>query len=632
MTPKELTTVDITYDPDRITGQFAISHGSENSIWDRIQQAVILLGGEHTIAADRIELPWPALLSVLREFSQYQRPLNFRFRAQGQAKEKISEFVAQYRKVRESTVQPPQTISIDEIKQRLKRLGFVRDLKPFQLRDLQHLLSIPNGANFSVPGAGKTTVTLALHLLWRSPDQHLLVVAPKSAFPAWREVIAECMSPDASSKNSEPFTILSGSSKHIEQVLNSGVTRFVINYDLMIQVPHVISSYLSQHPVHLVLDESHRMKAGFRSQRGALLLNFASLPIRRDILTGTPMPQDISDIQAQMDFLWPGAGIGLEISRGRSPREIIGALYARTTKEELNLPKPIREFKQVEMAKGQMALYAIVRDEALRDLSRLGSSKGFDLIRAKRSVMRLLQLSANPILALRSMSGMPASLDTGIAEQVLSEGASTKMRAVADLARQLATAKRKAVIWTIFTDTIEQMQNLLADLNPVTLYGAIPSGEPTDPTTREGMIRRFHEDETCSVMIANPAAAGEGISLHQVCHDAIYLDRTYVTTHYLQSVDRIHRLGLPEGVETHIYIFQTKTPSGLGCIDHSVSRRLGEKLRALQKLLDDPDLHQIALDEEQAELPLDIGVDHQDLVDLINELEGRAPYDLETAE
>ncbi|SDK47217.1 hypothetical protein [Bradyrhizobium ottawaense] len=200
------------------------------------------------------------------------------------------------------------------------------------------------------------------------------------------------------------------------------------------------------------------------------------------------------------------------------------------------------------------------------------------------------------------------------------------------MARSLAKEGKKSVIWTIFTDTIQQMENMLADLNPVSLYGAVPSGEPSDPATREGRLHRFHSDPLCQVMLANPAAAGEGISLHRVCHEAIYLDRSYVSTHYLQSLDRIHRLGLPAGVETNIHIFQTMTPKGLGSIDHSVSRRLSQKLRALQVLLDDPDLHQIALDEENAGDPVDYDVDPADIVDLIEQLEGNAVYNDEDAE
>jgi SNF2 family DNA or RNA helicase len=432
--------------------------------------------------------------------------------------------------------------------------------------------------------------------------------------------------------NAEPFTILSGSAEQIEQTLRSGKTRFVINYDLIIQMPDVIAHYLATQPVHLVLDEAHRMKAGHMSLRGALLLGVSHLPIRRDILTGTPMPQSATDLQSQLDFLWPGAGLGLQISRGTPPRDVLGNLYVRTTKQDLDLPKPKRHFKHVEMAKGQLALYGVVKSEFVRQASKLHLDARVDLQGAKRAVMRLLQLSANPLLALRSIADDSLYLDSGILDQVIEEGPSSKMRAVADFARGLAAQGRKSVIWTIFTDTILQMEDMLADLNPVTLYGAVPSGEPSDPDTREGRIRRFHTDPACMVMIANPAAAGEGISLHKICHDAIYLDRSYVTTHYLQSIDRIHRLGLDPNVDTNIWIFQTLAPAGLGCIDHSVSRRLATKLRALQQLLDDPDLHEIALDEENADDPIAWDINPEDVMDLIEELEGRVVYNEDEGE
>jgi SNF2 family DNA or RNA helicase len=626
--------IQILYDPAFLTGKLVLQGTPANAIWDRLQQAAIDSGTEYSLRTDTIELPWPAVLSLIREFGRLQKPLNFRFRPEGaESKDRIEQFVQQFRKVQEAKGQLTLTISEEEILERLGVAGFTRrTLTPFQLRDLRRLLSLQNGANFSVPGAGKTTVTLALHVLTRKPGQHLLVIAPKSAFSAWREVVDDCIETDAPDGNSEPFTVLSAPADSIRRALNSGATRFLINYDLMIQIPDVISAYLARQPVHLVLDEAHRMKAGARSQRGALLLNVATLPIRRDIMTGTPMPQQPSDIQSQLDFLWPGVGLGLQIGLGAAPREVLGQLYVRTTKGELGLPKPKRQFIRVQMAKGQVALYSIVRDEALRQFSALRVERGIDLIGAKKSVMRLLQLSANPVLALRSITQDAIGLDSGIVEQVISEGPSTKMRAVADLARSLAKQGRKTVIWTIFTDTLIQMETMLADLNPVLLYGLVPTGEPTDPGTREGRIRRFHEDPACMTLLANPAAAGEGISLHKICHDAIYLDRSYVTTHYLQSIDRIHRLGLPPGVETNVHIFQTMAPKGLGCIDHSVSRRLAQKLRALQMLLDDPDLHQIALDEENAEDPVDFDIDAQDIIDLIEQLENRAVYDEDEAE
>jgi SNF2 family DNA or RNA helicase len=344
------------------------------------------------------------------------------------------------------------------------------------------------------------------------------------------------------------------------------------------------------------------------------------------------MPQGASDLAAQLGFLWPGLGLDIQIQKGGPPREVLGHLYVRTTKKELGIPPAKRHYHQVEMADGQKALYGVVRNEALRQLRNAvtrNNSEGrdLDLVRARRSVMRLLQLSINPVLALQGITESVVGLDSGIVDQVLLEGPSLKMRAVEGHARQLANMGRKVVVWTIFTDTLHEFERLLADVNPVTLYGAVPNGDENDPLTREGRLKRFHQDRSCMVLVANPAAAGEGISLHTVCHDAIYADRSYVSTHYLQSVDRIHRLGLPTGIETNVHIYQTKAPVGLGSIDYSVSRRLAQKLRALQQLLDDPDLHEIALDEENADDPIDFDVRLEDLMDLIEELEGRKSLD-----
>ncbi len=617
--------VSVTYDSTRRRGAFEIDGPTQNTIWERLKQAATNLGAESRIIENVIDLTWAGVLDILRDFGTKDQQLahNFRFRLLGEAQQRVREYQEERKKVREAQGTLRLSITETEIEERLRALGFKRELKWFQKRDLRRLLSLQNGANFSVPGAGKTTVTFALHLLSSGPDQHILVVSPKSAFPAWLEVVGECMD---EAHAGEPFHILSGSSYTIEAALAGGGRRFVINYDMMIQIPEVIAAYLARHPVHLVLDEAHRMKAGEASQRGALLLNLASLPARRDILTGTPMPQSPTDLVSQLNFLWPGQGLGLQISRGRLPRDVLGDLYARTTKDELGLPQRTTLFHQVEMGRGQLALYSLVRSQALRQLSNIRAG-AIDFVSARRSVMRLLQLSSNPTLALRAITSDIAGVNSGLVDQVLEDGASPKMRAVAAMARNLAKQNRKSVIWTIFTDTIEQMAAGLAELNPVTLYGAIPSGDPNDPNTREGRIRRIHEDPSCMVLIANPAAAGEGISLHMAVHEALYLDRSYVSTHFLQSIDRIHRLGLPPNTVTNVHIFQTKAPQGLGCIDHSVSRRLGQKIRALQQLLDDRDLHQVAYDEENSEEPIEYDVEFQDLVDLVEELEGKLSFD-----
>lgn len=624
------TPVTVRYNTDH-TGTFSVPEGAlDTPIWSRLKLAIRTKKLDHTIDGSEINLSWPDTLAVVRELGSKanQQSLRFRFRPDGDAAVKLSAFAAQLKKTREQRSQISVVLSPEEIEAKLKGLGLTkRQLRDFQLRDLSHLLALSNGANFSVPGAGKTTVTFALHMLTRHEGQHFIVVAPKAAFQAWMDIVEECIDKDAADGVGEPFTLLIGNEEENRKALHSGATRFIISYDMVIRQQNLLATHFATTPTHLVLDEAHRMKAGWESQRGAFFLRTADDPVRRDILTGTPMPQAASDMESQLDFLWPGHGYGLEISNGKSPREVLGNLYVRTTKTELGLPPAKRHFIDVGMDSGQLALYSIVRNELIRNYSRQISRGIADaqFLRARRSVMRLLQLSINPTLALSAMANDDVKLDSSIVDLVLEEGHSAKMRAVMDHAYALAKQGKKCVIWTIFTDTIHSFVSALADLNPVYIHGGVPSGLPDDPETREGRIRRFHKDPGCYVLVANPAAAGEGISLHTVCHNAIYADRSYVSTHYLQSIDRIHRLGLGPEEETHIHIYRSTAPPVIGSIDMSVSRRLVEKIRNMQQLLDDPDLHEIAFDEEEAADSVDYGVELNDIIDLIAELEGNAP-------
>ncbi len=100
--------------------------------------------------------------------------------------------------------------------------------------------------------------------------------------------------------NAEAFTILTGGADAIAAAMESGATRFLMTYDQLIRIPGIVAAYLARRPVHLILDESHRMKAGLSSQRGAVLLSLSSLPVRHDILSGTPMPQAAGDLQSQL--------------------------------------------------------------------------------------------------------------------------------------------------------------------------------------------------------------------------------------------------------------------------------------------------------------------------------------------
>ncbi len=625
MSQESVLEILIDYNRESGVGELSVNSIDPQGVaWQRIRQAVAQITDEYRFSPTAVSMPWPRVLDIIKMFESYQRAWGFRFRPTSSSKEVIRQFIQRNNEVQRITDEGLSLTSADSIASNLVAFGFSPGyLRNFQLRDLASLLSMPNGANFSVPGAGKTTVTFALHLLSRQPDWKLLVVSPKNAFGAWNDVVSECI-PDESRPEAEEFCQLVGGAGAVGSLLNSGSgNRFLISYDQLITAYEPIRRFLLKHPVHLVLDESHRMKGGMAVRRGSALLSLSTLPVRRDILSGTPMPNAPSDIQSQIDFLWPGTGLGSRISAGAAPRDVIANLFVRTTKTDLNLPPIERHYRSFDMNKGQMALYGILRKEALKQLSSFRDGGGADIIRARKSVIRLLQLSVNPVLAYEAIFRDAPGLVSGIGQQILDEGPSQKMLGARDFSRELAGKGRKVVIWTIFRNTIEQLGLMLADLNPVIIDGTVPVGSVEDANTREGRLKIFKGDPDCMLLIANPAAAGEGISLHHVCHDAIYLDRSYNSTHYLQSIDRIHRLGLAKDIVTNVYFFRTKSPAQLGSIDYSVSRRLEFKIRELSNLLSDVDLHQLALDEEEAEVPLDESITQADISDLIAELEGR---------
>lgn len=152
-------------------------------------------------------------------------------------------------------------------------------------------------------------------------------------------------------------------------------------------------------------------------------------------------------------------------------------------------------------------------------------------------------------------------------------------------ARQLAREGKKVLIWSTFVDNVEHLAFALQDLGAVYIHGGVDAGDESDDDTREGKIRLFHDDPTVMVMIANPAAAGEGISLHKICHHAIYLDRNFNAAQYLQSEDRIHRLGLPADQETIIEIVECE-----GSVDETVRQRLEFKVGVMAGALEDSGL------------------------------------------
>jgi len=494
----------------------------------------------------------------------------------------------------------------EELRELLARSRFQRDLRDFQLRDLAKIISLSHGANFSVPGSGKTTVTYAVYEAERIRGRvdRLLVVAPLSAFDAWFEESIASLSP--------PPII-----GRFEDRIPTAAEVVLINYQRLASRYREIAEWVARHRCHVVLDEAHRMKRGREGEWGTACLNLSQIAVRRDILTGTPAPQHPSDFVALLNFLWPHratrimpAAALVPIPRDGAMTEVsrrLDPFFVRTRKDELGLEPPELRVELVEMKPIQAEIYASMRQRMRRSL--VGHTSDQNLIHGLGEVvMYLLEAATNPGLLASAIGGEaqetkwppnPVPAGTQLSEQILSYAQyeiPKKFEKLATLVAANAVEGRKTLVWSNFVTNIHEIsERILAPHNPAVVHGSIPSMADGALGSREHELARFRHDDTCMVLVANPAAMSEGVSLHHTCHEAIYVERTFNAGQYLQSLDRIHRLGLPPGTRTRMTFLVSE-----GTIDEAVDLRVRIKAERLSLMLSDPNLVTMALPDEES--------------------------------
>jgi len=562
----------------------------------------------HAEGAFTVSTPWWRFLalrpSILEIITAFGLKTNEHFRIAPDASRLLSQ--AHRRAEGYSAAINSAALSEAEVLARLDAVGFARPLTAAQLRNVRRLAAVPAAATFSVPGAGKTTEALATFICRATPGDRLLVISPKNAFPAWDEQLEECL-PGCS----DAFVRLRRFDRIPEQL--AADPRFmIINYQQFARVPEVVADHLLDKRVHVFIDESHKIKRRGNISTEAVL-SMSHLPVSKLIMSGTPMPQSVDDLLPQFGFLFPEVRI--------DETRVIDAvrpIYVRTTKSELGLPPVTRVLKTVPMDPLQARVYQLMKSQVARDAASALSRRNRTAFQTLgRSVMRVMQLVSHPALLAADL----AHAHSPELAAALTEGRGPKMRYVLSRARSLAKAGQKVVIWTSFVRNVEYIAAALEDIGCVFIHGGVDAGDDADEDSREGKLRLFHDDPNIMALVANPAAAAEGISLHTVCHHALYLDRTFNAAHYLQSEDRIHRLGLPPEQATTIEFVECE-----GTVDETVRLRLDFKVGQMAAALNDPGLNvtpvPIDVDEEPSDDFDATGLDEADIQAILASLGG----------
>jgi len=482
-----------------------------------------------------------------------------------------------------------------------------RILKDHQIKASYHLYNSKNGANFSVPGSGKTSVVLAVYhrLKKEGKVDALFVIGPPSCFGTWRYEFEEVFG------RSPEVTILAGgniTSRKEEYFKNTYSELYLSTFQTVARDCKDIPRLFTTAKIFLVIDEAHYIKQ-IGGEWATAVLSIGPYAKYKTVLTGTPMPKSYTDFYNLFDFLFPDNNIlnnthRIILKNHETNRDInsatnllektIGPLFYRVRKTDLGLANQIFcEPIKIKMNPYEWKIYNAILTRII-NYSRGDYDKNIDYVK---------KLILGRMMRLRQCTSYTKLLSTTIEEydeDLLDDAENlkkivfnydkyetpAKLEKLIEIVNTFVKNDHKVLIWSNFIGTVKLIENELKanQLSCKKIIGDTPTEKMSieEEETRESIRREFiDENSSLRILIANPAACAESISLHKSCNNAIYYDHSYNCAQYMQSLDRIHRVGGSEERPSYYHFLQYENSIDIGILEN-----LNKKAQKMAALLD----------------------------------------------
>ena len=414
------------------------------------------------------------------------------------------------------------------------------DLHPYQRTAIEHILKRPKCALFLEMGLGKTvsTLTAIKKLMYEELEiSRVLVIAPKRvAESVWDD---ECLKWDH--LHCLKVSKILGDQKHRIEALRKKADIYVIGRDNVAWLVNLYKKHALPFDM-LVIDELSSFK-NHQSQRFKALKAVQPYFKRIVGLTGTPAPNGLIDLWAQIYLLDRGERLGKFITRYRedffTPGQTNGAIvysyvprkgaqeaiYRRLedicmsmkAKDYLDLPGRIVNVIPLEFPKDLKARYEEFEKEQTIKLIEDSGSTEIAVLNAAVLTNKLLQFANGAMYD--ADGGTHAIHDI-------------KIEAVKELMED-TNGKPVLIAWTFKSDR-DRLLQALEKYNPRELKGPKDIADWND-----GLIR---------VMLMHPASGGHGINLQSGGHIIIWFGQTWSLELEQQFNARLDRQGQKEVV------------------------------------------------------------------------------------
>lgn len=467
--------------------------------------------------------------------------------------------------VRELVVSASPKESFDPIAIEEAETTWPGTLKPFrhQAHGLAELLANDNYLLAWEMGTGKSAVIaarLAVGLANGNIDGQTLIVCPKNVIQVWPEQLkihgklgCEVLEGDVIKRRTQ-----------IRSLKDRGI--LVTNYE-MARIHE--EDLRSRNFAVVVCDESHRIK-DLVSKTNRAIRKISAFSKHRWALSGTPSPNGPLDICGTIGFVNPQVLGTVSITAlrsryaimgGYSGREIVAyknvddldkrvaTVTSRLTKEQaIDLPPKTFETRYVTLTPNAQRIYNDIRNQALARL-------------ANEDVLTVQNILTESLRLLQIVGGFVKS-DAGISHAI---NGNAKLDMLADIVEDI---DRPVLIWASFVEEVEQIAAKLKG-------GACIHHGGMHMTQRTEAIRSFIAGRR-QFFVSTPASAREGLTLTN-SDTVIYYSRGYNLLDWLQSQDRVHRIGQTRPV-TIISLVARNT------VDERVAELLEKKI-SLQELV-----------------------------------------------
>ena len=431
---------------------------------------------------------------------------------------------------------------------------------------------------FDEQGSGKTVMTIAaLDILKVSGAiDAAIIVSPKNMLSGWGNDINKF------APNKYQCQILSGDSAKKHKLALSDWNILISNYEGIEAALVTLTALAQNRRFLLIADESYYAKNP-DAERSLILSELRKVCAKAYVLCGTPAPNSPYDLINQFNLADMGYSFSIFHKTGNldNDREAIEHLinsrgaYIRRLKKDIypNLPEKHFNIIRVSLQGRQRMLYDQAKSDLVMELRSYDNrtfKKHLTSYFQKREA--LLKICALPTLIEPTFPGTPA-----------------KYAVLDDLLQRLFNEKRKVIIWTAYTASIDELVNRYAFFEPLVVDGRVSGND------RGKAVQEFQNNSKRLLFIANPEAGGPGITLH-ASHDAIYLSYTNKAASHLQSIDRIHRRGQTAHEVNYYYLICENT------IEETEISRLRARELQQHDLLGDTYTWPASLDEAIGEL------------------------------